>query len=230
MLTNDLCLHQVLSRRPSKLSHAARVLTRDYKSAFFWWEWVELLRKLLLTGFVLSVPESAAFLRLVAAVLFSVLFLVGQMLLKPFKDAQLQAISLGLQSVVILHFLGGMYMFAYQHFETATINGGATISWQVGRLSPMADVFVFETIDGMALICLIPMCVLALALVLLAVHVTFAETTAEILKLKQTRAPPVLSMKREHRYHLFLSHVSPLLVSPYSLSNSPTPRLTPLLV
>jgi len=70
------------------------VLTRDYTPSYFWWEWVELLRKLLLTGFVLSVPESAAFLRLVAAVLFSVLFLVGQTLLKPFKDEQLQVPSL----------------------------------------------------------------------------------------------------------------------------------------
>jgi len=26
---------------------------------------------------------------------------------------------------------------------------GATISWQAGRLSPMADVFVFKKIDGM---------------------------------------------------------------------------------
>jgi len=40
-------------------------------------------------------------------------------------------------------------MFAYQHFEAATLNGGATVTWQAGRLSPMADVFVFETIDGM---------------------------------------------------------------------------------
>ena len=220
----------MLSRQPSKLSHAARVLTRDYTPCYFWWEWVDLLRKLLLTGFVLSVPESAAFLRLVTAVLFSVLFLVAQTLLKPFKDEQLQTVSLGLQSVVILLFLGGIYMFAYQEFEVATINGGATISWQAGRLSPMADVFVFESIDGMALLCLIPMCVLALALVLLAVYVTFTETTAEILKLKRTRAPPVLSMKREHNYHLFLSHVSLRLVSPCSLPIALTPCPTPLLV
>ena len=51
------------------------------------------------------------------------------------------------------------------------------------------------------------MCVLAVALVLLAIYVTFAETTAEVLKLKRTRAPPVLSMKPEHVYHCFVSHL-----------------------
>ena len=51
------------------------------------------------------------------------------------------------------------------------------------------------------------MVVLALALIVLAVRVTLTETTAEILKLWRTGAPPVLSMKKEHRHHLFLSHV-----------------------
>jgi len=143
---------QVLLRRPSKLSHAARVLTQDYTPFYFWWEWVELLRKLLLTGFLLSVPERSAFLRLVAAVLFSVLFLVAQTMLKPFKSEKLHIFSLGLQAVSILLFLGGTYMFAYQQFEAATVNGGATVTWQEGRLSPMADVFVFETLDDMVCI------------------------------------------------------------------------------
>lgn len=198
---------QVLSRRPSKLSHAARVLTRDYKPAFFWWDFVELVRKLFLTGFVLIVPESAAFLRLVLALLFSVLFLIGQTMLAPFKDRDQQVFSLGLQSVVIVLFLGSTYMYAYEQFDVAIANGGAAVAWQEGRLSPLADVFVFQSLDDLALICLVGMCVLAGALVLLAIHAAFVEGNAEVLKLKRTRAPPVITIRQEHQYHLFLSHV-----------------------
>lgn len=198
---------RVLDRRPSKLSHAARVLTRDYKPAYFWWDFVELLRKLLLTGFVLAVPESVAFFRLVAALLFSVLFLVVQTMLAPFKDNDLQIFSLGLQSVVVVLFIGATYMYAYQQFGVAIANGGATVSWQEGRLSPLADVFVFESLDDLALICLVGMCVLGVALILLAVHVTIIESNAEVLKLKRTRAAPVVTIRPQHQYHLFLSHV-----------------------
>ena len=133
---------RVVKRSPSKLSYAARVLTRDYTTSFFWWEWVKLLRQLLLTGFVLGVPESAAFLRLVAAVLFSVVFFVTQTVLKPFKDDRLQVFSLGLQSVVILLFLGGTYMYAYEKFAAAIANSGATISWQEGGGSHQCPMFL----------------------------------------------------------------------------------------
>jgi hypothetical protein len=198
---------RVLNRRPSKLSHAARVLTRDYKPAYFWWEFVELLRKLLLTGFVLAIPESVAFFRLVAALLFSVFFLVVQTMLAPFKDNDLQIFSLGLQSVVIVLFIGATYMYAYQQFGVAIANGGATVSWQEGRLSPLADVFVFRSLDDLALICLVGMCALGVALIFLAIHVAIVESNAEVLKLKRTRAAPVLTIRRQHQHHLFLSHV-----------------------
>ena len=48
----------VLSRTPDKWSRASLVLTADFKAEFYWREWLELLRRLLLTGFVLAIPPS----------------------------------------------------------------------------------------------------------------------------------------------------------------------------
>jgi len=198
---------QVIARRPNKLSHAARLLTRDYRPAFFWWDWLELLRRLILTGFVLVVPERLAFLRLIVALLLSVLFLVAQTILRPFKDTSLQAFSSGLQVVTIVLFMGATYMYAYQQFGIAIANGGTIVRWQEGRLSPLVNVFVFETLDDLALLCLVVMCVLALALILQMVRAAFNVSNAEVIKLKKTRAAPMLSIRKEHRYHIFLSHV-----------------------
>mmetsp|Transcript_23187 Transcript_23187/g.71018 ORF Transcript_23187/g.71018 Transcript_23187/m.71018 type:complete len:1131 (+) Transcript_23187:1596-4988(+) len=197
----------VLLRRPSELSHAARMLTRDYKPAYFWWDFVDLLRKLLLTGFVLVVPERIAFLRLVVALIFSVLFLVAQTVISPFKRYDNQLISLGLQMVISVLLLGSAFMYAYQRFEVALSNGGTVVQWQQGRLSPLSDVFAFESLDQLALVCLVAMAALAVALLGLAVHVALMEVNADQLKLRQTRAPPILSLPHNQRYHMFLSHV-----------------------
>jgi len=198
---------QIISRRPSQLSRATRMLTRHYKPAFFWWDWVDLLRKLLLTGFVLAVPESVAFLRLVCALLVSVLFLVAQSMLSPFKDYDDQVFSIALQAVVAVLFTGATFMYAYQQFELAVANGLVLIQWQEGRLSPMAHVFAFDSLDQLALVCLVVIGVLALSIVAVAVHVAFAEVNVEMVKLTSTRAPPVLSIRAGHRYHFLLSHI-----------------------
>jgi hypothetical protein len=198
---------QVVARRPSKLSHAARVLTRDYRPDYFWWDWAELLRRLTLTGFVLAVPERVAFLRLATALLFSVLFLVAQTTLRPFKDNHLQAFSSGLQTVTIVLLVGATFMYAYQQFEVVLANGGAAVGWQDDRLSPLASVFVFQTIEDLAALCLAVMSLLMLALILLFVRLALTVSNLDLLKLSRTRAPPMLSIRQEHRHHLFLSHV-----------------------
>ncbi len=46
----SLCRRDVVERRPSRLSRAAAFLWRDYADEFVWWELVDLLRRLTLTG------------------------------------------------------------------------------------------------------------------------------------------------------------------------------------
>ena len=42
----------------SALAHAAVFLYDDYREAFFWWEPLEMMRKLTVTGFILLVPQA----------------------------------------------------------------------------------------------------------------------------------------------------------------------------
>ena len=63
------CYKPLQAKRPNALTRATTFLHREYKKKFYWWEAVELARKLVLTGFVLLIPEKRAFVRLVVATL-----------------------------------------------------------------------------------------------------------------------------------------------------------------
>ena len=55
----------ILAHTPSRLTRATAFLHRDYKPVFFYWEALEISRRILLTGWVALIPESLAFLRIV---------------------------------------------------------------------------------------------------------------------------------------------------------------------
>ena len=65
------------------LSDATHFLSGDYKSTVFWWEPVEMCRKLLLTGWLLLVDSTAEQTRVVVAILLTVFFLNIRLAVKP---------------------------------------------------------------------------------------------------------------------------------------------------
>jgi len=73
------------ARGPSKLSRAVGFLHRDYKPRFFWWEPIELVRKLCLTGVPLLIDTTAELARVVVALLVTLLALAVHASVQPFK-------------------------------------------------------------------------------------------------------------------------------------------------
>ena len=59
----------------------------EYRPSFYFWETVELARKLLVTGFVLIIPEDFHFLRLQVALIVSLGFLVLHLKAFRFSDS-----------------------------------------------------------------------------------------------------------------------------------------------
>ena len=58
----------IQQRRPTALSNATKFLHKEYESAFFWWEPVEMARRLLLTGGLTAmVPADETFKRMACA-------------------------------------------------------------------------------------------------------------------------------------------------------------------
>ena len=76
----------IVQRLPSALSVAVSFLHAEYEPELFFWELLELFRKLFLTGFVLLVPHDYALLRLVIALLVSISFVVLLLHAAPYRE------------------------------------------------------------------------------------------------------------------------------------------------
>ena len=63
------CRKSIGTGKPSVLAHATRFLHDEYRPEVYWWGCFNLLRRLVLTGVVLLIPQSSAMLRLLAAIM-----------------------------------------------------------------------------------------------------------------------------------------------------------------
>ena len=70
---------------PTSLSRATAFLSDDYSATAFWWEPLEMCRKLVLTGGVLIIGEDAQLARVLIAVLLCVAFIALHFSIKPLK-------------------------------------------------------------------------------------------------------------------------------------------------
>ena len=83
------CYKPLHAKLHTALTRASAFLHQDYETQWFWWEALELARRLVLTGAVTAIiPEERAFLRLVLATLISTLHTCGIAVVRPFKRVE----------------------------------------------------------------------------------------------------------------------------------------------
>ena len=104
---------QESSEWSTSLSRAISFLHAEYRPEYFYWELVELMRKLTLTGFLLLIPQRLTLLRLVAAILLTNAHLVLLQAAAPYKQASTAfvavATSLTLACTLVAALLIKMY-------------------------------------------------------------------------------------------------------------------------
>ena len=94
------------ARTPTKLTHAIAFLHRDYRPEFFWWELVEIVRRVVLTGWLVLIPERVAFLRLVFAVLTSISALLLTLAKSPYRHLEDQMLAVANNFLLTVIFIG----------------------------------------------------------------------------------------------------------------------------
>ena len=95
----------ILSGQPDALSRAIRFLTGDYSLHAFWFEPVDILRKLSLTGAIVLIPDSADLGRVLAALMVSLAFLTLHLSLKPYVRPADNSLVTLLQLALLLVYL-----------------------------------------------------------------------------------------------------------------------------
>ena len=85
------------NRTPTPLTRATAFLHRDYKVEYFYWEAVDLARRIILTGWVALVNERDAFFRIVIGLLTSLAVMVLTLVVDPYKHEEDQAMAVSAQ-------------------------------------------------------------------------------------------------------------------------------------
>lgn len=80
-----VCRKSIQSGQLTTMSRATEFLYDDYRTNLYWWEPLEMCRKLVLTGWVLLIGEDAEMARVLVAILLNVVFLCLHFSLKPFR-------------------------------------------------------------------------------------------------------------------------------------------------
>lgn len=146
---------------------------------------VELMRKLLLTGFVLLIPQYRSLLRLVCAILLSVAHLVLLHAADPYTQRSTAAVAVGTSMTLLCTLLAAL-------------------------LITLQDSSAFYGIDAFSLTVAIlsfNVGVLAIACILLAHQLNVASRSLATVRVRATGQSPTLSLANRKKWHLFLSHV-----------------------
>ena len=189
------CRHPLHSRTQTPLTRATRFLHKDYHVDYFYWEIVELFRRTVLVGWVLLIPNEKMFLRLVVALLLSIASLALLLSVSPYKRPEDTVLAAGCQLTLIFAFVGGTYIRLFHEFEL--VSGTATTT----------RIMVFTSTSAVAM----PLVFLTLAMAMLMLWITAALVRAQeklpSIRLSSTNMPPELTLEKQQKWHLFLSHV-----------------------
>ncbi|KAL1498455.1 hypothetical protein AB1Y20_013780 [Prymnesium parvum] len=190
-----LCRSALQERKPTKLSHAIRFLHKEYRAEYYWWEAFDLLRKLLLTGFVLLIPERISFIRLVMAVLTSLSTLLLLLAARPYKTEDNHMIGVAAQLGLTLVFLGAIFTKLWE--DIYLIAGEDTAEEVMGFSSTFAIVSTM-IVFSISLLALVSM---------LTLYRMVTDRRVRVLRLAPSNCVPELDTAPGKYYHIFLSHI-----------------------
>ena len=191
-----LCRKAILSRTPTRLSRAIRFLTHDYTPECFYWEVLELVRRTALVGWVLLVPVEQSFIRLIIALLISVVFLIALLTMLPYQKVEDNVIAAAAQASCIFIFIGAILTRLYGEFSDVSQDGVVT------------NIMAFDSTEAIAM---------PLILVTFGILILMAGTMVLLLrkhkslphvKLVATLHYPELDFPDACKWHLFLRLVA----------------------
>ena len=186
----------IQAHRVTPLSRAAVFLYKEYEAPFYWWEPLEMVRKLVLTGFVLLIPIKLSFVRLIVAELVCVIYLMLISVLKPFIEDSDDYTAIGCNVALTVIYLGASYIKLFE--DVALKYGGPDASKAVLGLSSSWELTVALLFFNFG--------VIGLA-VFIALHQVYVNARIPVLRLTTTGRAPDLSLPQNQQWHLFLSHV-----------------------
>ena len=208
--TNALLLFKarkaILSGRETSLSRSIAFLHREYEPQMFWWELVEMVRKLVLVGFMLL--YQGTMLQLMLGTLLSVAYLLFQVQAKPFREISDDYLASAASLAIVVIFLTS---YAFKDAELVNL---PDIQDKMATEQRERYVLSQVTLTIIMLIGVLGALVFSVVLFFVQLSIEGERLRSEALANKarrlryrdddtRVRAPPI----DKGGYHIFLSHV-----------------------
>jgi len=190
-----MCYKAMQTNTPTDLSRAASFLHKEYEVGWYWWEALELLRKIVLTGVVVLIPEERAFLRLVIATLICSCYAVGLAVATPFKRIEDDMLAVATNLVLLIVFLGAGWTTLFNVIEE--------------QLSHERAELILGWPDDEVIIIIMMVLIGAALGIFLVGAIVAARRVAKVptIRLVATKQAPELTLTKGMTWHLFLSHI-----------------------
>ena len=163
--------HAVWSSTTTGLSESIKFLTEEYDTAFFFWELLEVLKKLLLVG-AMSVVMEGTLNQLVLAFIIVLCFLVMLMVAKPYKRPEDDVIALTVSFALVMFFFFTLIL----KVQTLTEAVEESLTGQLARAFAIDN----ETNTAMLLASTLGALVLGSAMVVIEISAAAVTKAAEL--------------------------------------------------
>lgn len=189
------CRSSIARRSPSALVDATAFLHKDYNpEEFYYWELLELNRRLIITGWVTLIPNHLSSVRLLVALLVSIAMLTLTASAKPYERRADNTVAVSSQLCLVLIFVGAFVQQALDY--VAELTGDERQAELVLHVVSAHQILVtFQIFAGVML-------------VLLCLHslqgIVRSQRQPHIF-LTSTNSRPVLSLSHGNHWHVFIS-------------------------
>ena len=185
----------LLARIHTPLVRGTRFLHNEYTVECFYWEIIELVRRTFLVGWVLFIFSSEqAFLRLVVALLLSVVSFALLLIIRPYRRPEDNLFAGSCQLVLVITFIGAGYVRTFEQIEATS--GAAAVQ----------RIMVFPSTSAIAMPLLALTMMMAILMLLIMTVIIHKEGHQAEIRLESSGAPPEMTLLPWQRWHLFLSH------------------------
>ena len=175
------CRRAVLRGPPTPLSRALAFIIADYGKSTYWWEPVEMVKRLALTGFV-ALVSPGSFLQLYIATIVAICFFIAFAWTRPSRLRSTNIIGLLSSAMLSIMFIGSLGLEVATRFQD------------------------HKWIDVLIIVLSAAVLLVFAVMATLLVSPFYAQTQLPSFRLAHDKQMPELSLKPEHRYHMFLSH------------------------
>jgi len=195
----------ILMGKPTALSRAISFLYQEYEAHFFWWELVEMLRRVLLVGLLVLVQ---GMMQVIVGTLLAAFFLFVQVQAAPYKDTADDFLASASSFSLIVIFL---CCYAFKDFELVGLPDIDAKLSREQRATYVVDQRLLAVIMFMSVV----------GSLFISVFLFFMQLAAEGARLRHERSANkarrlrykvnhhavLVSALDDRHYHTFLSHV-----------------------